>query len=79
MTTDELLAIVWRGRSISHSAKLAYMLGLREVSEGRAFPSVPTMAGWLDMTERRVRGVYAELVECGELVKVEPNVWAIVE
>jgi DNA-binding IclR family transcriptional regulator len=74
---DELLGIVARGRSLSRSAQVLWMLAAFEASEGRPFPSVPTLAGVLGLAERRVYDLLAELVACGELVEVERGAWKL--
>ena len=74
----DFLDIVSRGRSISRTAQVLYMLAAREAAESRPWPTVPQLAGMLGVRERRVEQCLAELVAAGELVKVSPGVWALV-
>ena len=77
ITSSDLHGIASRTREISPRSQLLYLLALDELREGRPFPSVATLAGALGVSERSVRMLLAELVACGEVVKISPGDWWI--
>jgi hypothetical protein len=72
ITSSDLRGIISRRHEIPPRAQLLYLLVIDDLSDGRPFPSVATLAGTLGVTERSVYMLLADLVACGELPETSP-------
>jgi hypothetical protein len=77
INSNDLHGIMSRRREVSPRAQLLYLFALDELRDGKPFPSIGALQGALGVTKRAVYLLLAELVECGEVVKLDRGVFWI--